>query len=117
MAGGVKETLDELRAAWDAIPLDRRAAAGDQATIAAFMMGDALRILRFDVPMLVGPFVSAATKMVTAHMLWRVPVNELLGVGQAVFPELVEALRRIGRELGFDEDPPPPPPPLDPAAP
>jgi hypothetical protein len=107
---GLKETFDELRAVWDAVPADKRAAAGEQATVAALMAGDALRILRDHMTALSGPAVAAGTKAIMAGMLWRVPLSEIFGCLETVFPELVAVLKRIGAELGFEETPAPAPP-------
>jgi hypothetical protein len=104
---GLKESLEELRAAWEAIPADKRDAAAEQATVAALMAGDALRIVKDHHQALAGPVVAAATKAISAHMLWKVPIPEILGLLHAVFPGLVAALKKIAHELGFDDEPPP----------
>ncbi len=113
---GLKESLEDLKAAWEAIPADKRAAAGDEGLAAALMAGNALRIVREHVPALSGPVTAAGVKLVTAGMIWRVPLHELFGLIELVFPELVKALKAVAAELGF-EDPTPPAPPVAPGSP
>lgn len=106
---GLKDSLDELRAAWDALPEDKRRAAGDEATAAAFLAGNALRILKDHLPTLAGPAVAVGTRALTAHSLWRIPVGEIVGLIEAVFPELAKVLKDVAAALGFEEAPPAPP--------
>lgn len=104
MAGTLKDSLEELRAAWEKIPEDKRAAAAEQATTAALMAGDALRILQDHVPHLAAPATASAVKAFTAHSLWKVPLPEIVGLLEAIFPAMVTALKGVAHALGFDGD-------------
>jgi len=111
---GLKESMEELRAAWEAVPPDRRAAAAEQATAAALIAGDALRILKSDLPTLAAPAVNAGTKAALGHFMWRLPLHEIFDVVEAVFPELVKILKQVAHQLGFEEEKPPTTPPASP---
>ena len=106
---GLKEALEEVRVAWEAIPADKRAAAGDEGLAAALMAGNALRMVKEHVPTLSGPVASAGVKLGVAGFIWKVPLPELFALIEGVFPELVKALKAVARELGFEDDAPPPP--------
>jgi hypothetical protein len=114
---GLGDSLAELKAAWEAIPDDKRTAASEQATVAALMAGDALRILRDYLPTLAKPAAAAGTKAAVGHLMWRIPLGEIFDVIGAVFPELVKVLSRVARELGFEDDTPAPAAPPAPSAP
>jgi hypothetical protein len=105
---GLGESLAELKTAWEAIPADKRTAASEQATVAALMAGDALRILRDHLPTLAAPAAAAGTKAAIGHLMWRIPIAEIFDVIGAVFPELVKVLTRVAKELGFEDDTPAP---------
>lgn len=98
------DSLAALADAWDAVPVDRRAAALDSFGAAALLIGDGLRVLKDHAPALMGPAISVGMKAVQEVKVWRRSPEWVGDKIEHHFPGLVAQLRQIARHLGLEED-------------
>lgn len=101
---GLDDSLAALRAAWDAVPAERRTEALDSFGAAALLIGDGLRVLKDHAAALMGPAISVGMRAVQEVKVWQRSPEWVGDKIEHHFPGLVIQLRQIAQHLGFDDD-------------